>query len=43
MCRFFIYKGQTIKLDFLFKPINSILKQSIHTPFTPFWKKNTSI
>ena len=36
MCRFFIYKGQTIKLDFLFRPINSILKQSIHTPFTPF-------
>lgn len=36
MCRFFIYKGQLIKLDVLFEPNNSILKQSFHNPFTPF-------
>ena len=35
MCRFFIYKGQTIKLNYLFEHNNSILKQSMHIPFTP--------
>jgi glutamine amidotransferase len=36
MCRFFIYKGQLIKLNLLFEPNNSIIKQSFHNPFTPF-------
>lgn len=36
MCRFFIYKGQKLKLNYLFEPNNSILKQSMHIPFTPF-------
>ena len=40
MCRFFIYIGDSIKLNKLFKPTNSILKQSIHTPFTPFQMNN---
>lgn len=36
MCRFFIYKGKMINLNVLFEQNNSILKQSIHIPFTPF-------
>jgi predicted glutamine amidotransferase len=39
MCRFFIYKGNTIKLEYLFNTSNSILKQSINEPNTPFLKK----
>ena len=35
MCRFFIYKGQVMKLNYLFEHNNSILKQSMHIPFTP--------
>ena len=36
MCRFFIYKGEVLKLNYLFEFNNSILKQSMHVPFTPF-------
>ena len=39
MCRFFIYRGQIIRLYYLFEPSNSILKQSVHVPFTPFIKE----
>ena len=36
MCRLCIYIGSNINLDLLLEPSNSILKQSLGDPFTPF-------
>ena len=42
MCRLCIYKGSNINLEYLLKPTNSILKQSLNYPFTPFIEDKNS-